>query len=770
MGGFMNSKYSTWPILGLTVFALLITAPVPSFAQGLEEIVVTARKREESLQDVPISVQAFSGDELERQRIFDIGSLAPYTPNFQYAQAPGASDLLIMRGLGTYGSGVHFEPSVGQVFNGYFSTRSRLSRTALIDVAQVEVLRGPQGAIIGKNTSLGAINITTNKPTEEFEAKVSGGVSFESSEGYEAQGIISGPLSDNLRGRAVLDYRDIDGWIDNRFNGDSFQEREDLTVRLMLEADMGENVLGEFLYQYNDLDRNGKPREVSGCLDPAAAAAQGFDCELNASNQSGNIRQGVDIGEPFTTEAHVFGATFTWDLGNVSLASLSNFTTYEITDNWAGDLLSTERASIDNFEEFDQFYQEFRLTSTGANDVDYTAGLVYFTAEMDFVQDFQWVIPFNFNRHEVGGSETDSVAAFGQIDWSLNEQWTLTLGGRFTDEERSGFKSQTTRELYTGVERLDWCNNQGSTGGGGPPVGPRTCTLGNDGMTVGGPITGDINDSGFSYNASLQWSVSDNSMLYGLVATGFKSGGFDLRGAGNPDRFIFPEEESTNFELGGKHTLQDGAMRFNWTLFQTEVEDLQVSTNDPVLIQQVVGQADVTNSGLEVDFAWAATDEFNVTLAAAFLDSEFDSFISNCYAGQTDVQGCMAGLFDQTGMDMPFAPEFQAVAGGDYTWTVGNNMELNLGAKWIHIGDMHTMLDRDPRSFQDATNRFDATLGLSGNTSSGNPWNLALVGKNLSDEKVFMWCNSSGLSGTLVVSCALEELRYVALRGTFGFQ
>ena len=765
----MNAKHAALPILGLTVLALLITTPVPSFAQGLEEIVVTARKREESLQDVPISVQAISGDEIRERGLFDIGSLAPYAVNFQYAQAPGASDLLIMRGLGTYGSGVHFEPSVGQVFNGYFSTRSRLSRTALIDVAQVEVLKGPQGAIIGKNTSLGAINIVSNKPTDEFEGRIAGGLIFESGEGYEAQGIVSGPLSDNFRGRFVIDYRDVDGWIDNRPTGRSLQEKQDLTMRVMLEGDLSEKWLGEFLYQYNDLDRDGKAREVNGCLDPPTAMAQGFDCTLDASNQTGNIRQGVDIGEPYTSEAHFFGATFTWKGDNFDLASLSNFTTYEITDNFSGDLLSTERASIDNFEDFEQFYQEFRITSTGASDLAYTAGLMYFTAEMNFTQDFQWVIPFNFNRHEVGGSDTDSVAAFGQIDWSLNDQWTLTLGGRYTDEDRSGFKSQTTRELYTGVERLDWCNNQGSTGGGGPPVGPRTCTMGNDGMTVGGPITGDINDAGFSYNGSLQWGFTEGSMLYVLAATGFKSGGFDLRGAGNPDRFIFPEEESTNFEFGGKHSLADGSMRFNWTLFQTEVEDLQVATNDPILIQQVVGQADVTNSGLEVDFAWAATDAFNVTANAALLDSEFDNFISECYAGQTPEAGCMGGLFVQTGMDMPFAPEFQAIVGGDYTWPLGGGTELTLGAKWIHIGEMHTTLARDPTAFQDASNRVDASLMLRGDTSGGNAWTLALVGRNLSDEKTFMWCNSSGLSGTLVVSCALEELRTVALKATYGF-
>ena len=140
----------------ITITALLFSSQI-AVAQILEEVVVTARKRAESLQDVPISVQAVSGERIAEQGLVDFQQLAPYTPNFSYTPAPGASDLYFMRGLGTYGSGIHFEPSVGQVFNGFFSTRSRLGRSALIDVAQVEVLKGPQGAIIGKKHFIGRI-------------------------------------------------------------------------------------------------------------------------------------------------------------------------------------------------------------------------------------------------------------------------------------------------------------------------------------------------------------------------------------------------------------------------------------------------------------------------------------------------------------------------------------------------------------------------------------------------------------------------------------
>ena len=237
---------------------LLITPAEMAGAQVIEEILVTARKREESLQDVPISVQAFSGEEITQQGIVDIQMLAPYTPSFAYTPAAGASDLYFMRGLGTYGSGVHFEPGVGQVFNGYFSTRGRLGRSALIDVAQVEFLKGPQGAIIGKNTSLGAINITTNKPTDEFEGSVGVQYNIEGSEGYEIDGVLSGPFSDAVRARAAINYRDVDGWVQNTSFSEDLQQQEDLTARLMLDIDFTESFGAELMYQRTDYDREGK--------------------------------------------------------------------------------------------------------------------------------------------------------------------------------------------------------------------------------------------------------------------------------------------------------------------------------------------------------------------------------------------------------------------------------------------------------------------------------------------------------------------------------
>jgi len=743
----------TWAIACTSV----LLASQSAAAAELEEITVTARKLEESLQDVPISIQAISGDQIAEQGILDIQQLAPYTPNFSYITAAGASDLYFMRGLGTYGSGIHFEPSIGQVFNGFFSTRSRLGRSALIDVAQVEVLKGPQGAIIGKNTSLGAINIRSNRPTEEFEGSIAAQYNFEASEGFEIEGMLSGSISDNVRGRAVVNFRDTDGWVANTVTGDDLQQSEDLTASLEYQPPAG------------------PPHSIP------RAEGIGFICSgATDVNSTTDLRRTTPGGavfnseEPFIIESDMFGLTFTADFDNSTFTSLTGFTSYDIEDTFSGDQLDAERVSIENTEEYEQFYQEFRINgSTSSESLDYTAGVMYFTGDLDATQSFHAIAavigPPNpainpaVSRNEFQASETDSLAVFGQFDFHFSDRLTLSLGARVTSEEREGSKAQVVGEVYTSDL------NNAPVACNTPTVPLSACTMGDDGLTPGGSITGKIDDTNTSYNVALQFAVSDNSNLYVSTATGFKSGGFDLRGAGNPASFVF----------GGRHTLANGSLRFNWTLYHTEVDDLQVSSNDPVLIQQTVAAADATSQGVEVDLYWATpADGLVLSFVGAYTDSTYDDFVGPCYLSQVENgTGCTnvtigagqrVGIQDLKGETLPLAPEFSAVFGADYTFPVGANMDLRLSAKYLYADDQVMSVERDPLGFLSATDRIDASVVLSSN-SGNRPWSVAVVGRNLTNEIVHTFVNSSTLSGSAVVTTNIEETRSIALRATIGF-
>ncbi|MFQ5659424.1 MAG: TonB-dependent receptor [Gammaproteobacteria bacterium] len=791
--------------LSALAFTSVLIPVQTATAAPLEEVVVTARKRQESLQDVPISVQAIAGEQIAEQGLVDIQQIAPYTPNFSYIKAAGASDLYFMRGLGTFGSGVHFEPSVGQVFNGFFSTRSRLGRGALIDVAQVEVLKGPQGAIIGKNASLGAINIRSNKPTEEFESSLSIQYNFDASEGYEIEGMVSGPLTDRIRGRAVVNYRDVDGWIKNSVTGNDLQQKEDLTTRVMFDIDLTDSVTVELMEQHSDLDREGKARIILGCLefdDPAPSppstiagteAATGFDCSgIDDRNVTADIRRKTPTGtpfnskEPFTITSDLIGVTVTIENENSTITSLSAWNFYNINDTFSGDQTSKERVSIQNAEDYEQFYQELRIDgSTPSGLFDYIAGAMFFRGNLDASQSFHAIAgaigppvpPINpaVSRNEFQASDTDSQALFGQVDYHFNDKLTLTFGGRVTHEEREGSKAQQVGEVYTSnlANAPVPCDT--------PTVPLSACTHGNDGLQPGGtPITGVINETNFSYNASWQYAFNDEHKLYFTAATGFKSGGFDLRGAGNPAKFIFGKEKSFNYEIGGKHTFLDDSLRFNWTLYRTEVNNLQVSANDPVLIQQIVSSADATSDGVEVDLLWATPLQgLRLNFTGAYTDAEYDRFTGSCYLSQVETgSGCTnvsvangqrTGLQNLKGQRLPLAPEYSFVVGGDYTLPLPGNMQAMVSAKYIYIDDQFMSIERDPLGHQGSTDRVDASIVLSGNVSGGHPWTLALIGRNLNNEKVFTFVNSSTLSGKPIVTSNLEETRSISLRASIGY-
>ena len=722
-------------------------------------------------------------------------ALAPYIPGFSYTPSPGASDLYFMRGLGTYGSGVHFEPGVGQVFNGFFSTRGRLGRSAFVDVAQIEILKGPQGAIIGKNTSLGAINITSNKPTDEFEASLVGQYNMDASEGFDIEALVSGPITDRVRGRAVINFRDVGGWVKQTPTGDDVQEQEDLTARVILDVDVTDDITAEFMYQRTDFDRKGKARVTAGCLEyapPAGpphsiarATGAGFECggvedfngtlDLRAFSTGGAV---VNSEEPFQLENDLFGVTIEWEFENFTLTSLSNYFSYEITDQFSGDQGGGERVSIENAEDYSQFYQELRLTSTGDGVLDYTAGVMYFNGAMDFTQVFHAVagaiggpMAPAIARNEFAASHTNSIAGFAQFDYHINDQWTFTLGGRVTDEDRTGKRAQKPGPIYdTSITSPQLCGIAGPLS---------ACTMGNDGMTPGAFISDDISKTNVSYNVSLQYAWNDDNIFYFTHATGFKSGGFDLRGAGNPANFVFDEEESTSFEGGGKHTLLDGSLRANWTVFHTTVDDLQTAANDPVIIQQIVASADAETTGVELDLLWAATDALTLNFNGTYMDADYDRFIGSCYLSQVENgTGCMnvgisagqrSGTQDLAGQQMVLAPDFSMVAGGDYVMSVFDNMELTTTFKWIYIDDHFTSIERDPLGKMDTSHRIDASIVLTGNLEGGHPFSIGLIGRNLTDEFVNNFSNASTLSGVALVGTNIEETRAIALRASVSW-
>ena len=335
-----TSKHLTVTRLSIYTGAVVLSsglamAPAVSVAQAtgagmLEEVTVTARKKEESLSDVPIAISAVSGDFIQESNISDILGLADEVPNLSFGETFNSSDRFAIRGVSTNGSNIGFEQAVGFNVDGYYFGRSRFGQTMFLDLERVEVLKGPQNTLIGKNNTAGAINITTRKPGDEFGGYVATSYDFEAGEGFAVEGAVDIPLGNNVRSRIAARIEDKDGYVEHGLTGsDVSGARDNYTIRGILEWDVTESLDATLLYQYGEINRGARPREAGGNCNVTHPID---DCSYNNVKYEAAFWAGENREDDFVTETDysLVGLTLNWQLNdNWTLSSLTNFTSYE---------------------------------------------------------------------------------------------------------------------------------------------------------------------------------------------------------------------------------------------------------------------------------------------------------------------------------------------------------------------------------------------------------------------------------------------------------
>jgi len=765
----LNKRWSQRQIaqyLGLFITMAAAFAPA-AFAGPLEEVTVTAQKRVENLQDVPIAITAVSGEAIRSEGISRMEFLAPSIPNFQFAESVSGSDNMFLRGVGS-GPNFGFEQAVGQVVDGFFFGRSRFGRASYLDIERVEVLKGPQGALIGKNTSGGVINITTARPTDEFEAWVSGTYEFEADEGYTLEGALSGPLTDNFKARLAIRYDNRDGWVDNVISGNVDQRVDDLTARLSLTWDVTDTFDASLIYQTGDFDRQGRTRQMSKCGAVLRAqpffpvlVANGEDCEANYSRNVNPTHNGTGNFEGFDTEFDFAGLTLNWDLGAFTLTSLTGFAQYEVTDEVDIDATFIEFGGFTGVEDYEQWSQELRITSNGDSKVDYIGGVFFQGTEqdVDFIRHFPALPPPLMPSSDLirTHQESDTWSAFGQVTFHINDSWDATIGARYTDEDKDATQFQTPTALYTTIP-INLI----------PPAGPAAARH---------ALSRNRSESNFSPSANVQWRPADNTMLYASARRGFKGGGFDMQLDGNQERaeknFEFEDEDVLAFELGGKFTLADGTVQLNVALFHTEIDNLQVSSLDSETVTFNVGNAATAISqGIEADLKWAVTDRFMLDMAGAYLDAYYDDFRNApCNAAQLLSGTCpnpALQLQDLTDETLQYAPEYSASISAKYIWPLSGSLELVGFAQLIYQDDIFLSLDLDPNATQSSYTKWNARLTL---RSMDQNWEVSLIGRNLTDETTLNFANDA-LGGPFMIGsyfAMVDAPRAIALQATLRY-
>lgn len=720
-------------------FSIVITSSAMAKEVGktslrLEEVIVTAQKREESLQDVPIAISAISGDAVRSGNVVNLQDLSSSVPGLYVAES-FVGDAIYIRGLGSGQNNLGFEQAVGQVVDGYFYGRSRFSRISFLDIERIEVLKGPQGALIGKNTTAGAINITTAKPTEEFEARLSATYEFEADKGGSIEGVVSGPLTDTLRGRIAIKYLDRDGYLKNTFTGEDDVTKEDLVARGTIAWDASENIEMALQYQYGKLDHQGGNNQYSFCdtstdqspvpgfqnTTAAIVGAFGDDCRANTSRTGTATMNGANK-EGKETDFDTYALTVNWNIGEYTITSLTGYASYDYLDLQDGDRSPAEGTLPDFAEDYEQWTQEFRLTSPLGERYDYIVGLYFMEKEQKTDYGVHFNVPAPFlaaSRNTFTKEEASAYALFGQFTSHLTDKWDVTIGGRYTYEKKEATSKQFPSDLYTDTPQAACIN----------PI-PGVCSTHD--------IKFDFNEDNFSPVINLQWRPNDSSMYYASVRRGFKAGGFDhnlVAASGDADimqRFRFDSEEVTAFELGAKLSLADGAAQLNASLFHSEFDDLQMSgfLDSAAATNTVTNAAGATSQGAELDITWRATEGLTLFMAIAYVDARYDEYDdAPCFTLQT--AGCVNGRQNLSDEKMQFTSDWKATASAEYVWMLSDGLELTGFLQLSYVDEFPLQADLDPKLFQEEFVKVDARLTLADTDDS---WELSLVGRNLDDE------------------------------------
>ena len=740
-------------ILGTLACALAWAPLMPALAQEgevIEEIIVTARQQQETLQDVPVTIAALTEADLDRYNITNLVDAAKMVPNMVIS--PGGSgngSSLRLRGIGSSSISAAFDHSVAINLDGVVVNRGRFIHNSYMDMGQLEVLKGPQSLYFGKSATAGVVSITTNDPGDEFEMEVSGGYETEF-DGFFGEFIISGPLSDTLGARLAVGWTKNDELFENYSaendpvnvaisGADKYYGDESLNTRLTLVWNPLDNFEAKLKYSYSEYDNHGGGTAYAEevCPEgsqqptaiPAASAAfalfQGVDdCKLNGNTSKLNLHpalraglpQGFDDGEPgLEQDTHFLSLRMDWDVNEQFTAT--SVTGWVDLKHWELDDYSYGASVFGGLHNniYKSISQEFRLASDFDGPLNFQAGLYYQDIEQEF-DAYQYAFnlgvlfgpdpvtgwAYDYNKHHF--LDTEVLSAFLALYWDLNERTEVTVGLRYTDETKDGH-----------IEIPYLHALAGAFGFGAPPL--------IDGL--------EFDDDNLSPEAAINYYLNDDVSVFLSYKQGFKSGGVDnsalptaaLNPAVNGGDFsflIYESEEAEGFEAGLKGRFLDSALRFNATAFVYEYSDLQVQLFDSTIIQFSTFNASALETyGVEFDAQWN-TDIEGLTLrgAWAWTDTSYSKDFINA-TGENLKGEDGAGSADITGY-----------IGGSYDMAVGDRWRLNLSADGRYTGDYAWSATLDPFK-QDSFWVLDAAISL---YSEDGRHQFNLIGRNLSDE------------------------------------
>lgn len=701
----------------------------------LEEIVVTAQKREQNLNDIGVTVSAFSGDAIEKLGFEQPLDLAAHTPGLSTVNATsGGTPIFAIRGIGLDDFNANNSSGTGVYIDEVFAAYPALLTGQLMDVERVEVLKGPQGTLYGRNTTGGAINFVSRKPTEDFEAYIT--ADYSRWDTVDLSAAVSGPLSDSVRGRVAAAYtKQGDGWQKDVDTGKDYGKVDRYAVRGLLEFDLSDTASALLNIHYSAdnstlLSPQNEFSEVGA--EALSQSLFGFDVDPTQLDFAGIPVEGLVDTPSDPTRVRAAGLDLETDEEGVGLSLTMNveFEHFTLTSITAWDQYDTK--GVDNLDgvpgaNFDmlrenrveQLSQELRLTSTGDGRTSWVAGVGYSIDDIENKDGFDVTQTFIATSLLDTGlalgvndytQDTESYGVYLHTETELSSDWRLTAGLRYSNDSRE-FDGRS----------VDPTGLLGFAFGGftGPIIPNSTLAQLDD--------TEDSDD--LSFRLGLDYAVNNDVLLYASVATGYKGGiYYGTPGLLQPVWGYVDPESVTTYELGGKFTLLDGRMQLNGAVFQSDYEDRQsllLVTAAPNVFVGTLGNVPESEiSGAELELNWRVLDGLDVKLGAGYLDAEVTK-------APDSVRGLPLFAPVPEGETLSQAPEWSYSALVSYSWSVGDNLAMRVQTDYAYSGEQTAAL-ADPFAIYGPYRSLGARVSLE---DQNGDWELSIWGKNLDDEE-----------------------------------
>ena len=758
----------------LLIMGLSFTA-VPVWGQEalLEEIIVTALKRETTLQDTPIAVTVIGSEDLQASQIRDIRDLTLLVPSLGIEQfnSPTNTEISI-RGIGTSPFNPGLEPSVGVFVDGVYRSRAGAAISDFPVVERIEVLRGPQSTIFGKNTPAGVISVITKLP--EYERGMDVSLVLGNYNSRIFKGTVTGPMSDKSAFRFSANVNKRDGFIDNLTQDEKVNNRDRWALRGQMLFEPNDDLSIRFIADYSDLDEAccaappflNKPINVFALslLGATILPATPFEREARFD---GNL----------STKQELWGvsAQVDWWTGKVNMTSITAFRSSDVTSDIDADFLDIALSTINqDLDSYETFTQELRFASDNDGPYNWMFGLYYFN--QDLVHDrvstfgpflrpfidlasgfavttleqilgaFRGVEPGTYYRAGTGlqselfKQSDKSFALFANFDYVIDDKWDLSGGLRWATE---------TKEIQTFVftndefAALDLQNI------------PELAFLGIPVNAFAGltpfqffPSFENFSDSITEDNVSgairINYAVSDDWSTYLSYSTGWKAGGFSISIGSTASNNSFDAESTASLEFGAKGTLLDGRMTMNIAIFDQNVDDFQANTFNGANFD-LANAGKISIKGAEIDILYRPSESFALTVAATYLDGVYDSFVgASCpnaallpepvppeLASCDPTNPAFTSSQDLSGKDIEGIPDL--VASSTATWYIPiGKYEGFVRAEVRYSAESNLGGDQAPQKVRDAYTLVNASAGI-GDPEKG--WSLTLWGKNLLDEE-----------------------------------